>query len=1406
MSLDSPSVFSVAVRELRKTLPRIAARTLVRSLVIILCLAWCLQDLYPQGRTASKLSTVKVPLGNPRTDPKVNFQVSVTPVPASSNRFTISLIFTNTTTSPFDFVCVPLIIDDKGTKITRSKKKMTRTGDVTAWSVLDDGSQNNKKPIYNFGGYPVSLSPGGQTAVLPAEQFIHSDFNAAGANKLYVILNILRSPSGVSTYPVKGQNVIGYPKGNNSQKPNYSYSAGGGSGMKLTTTILRSKMNVSGGPLTLVSTDTVSRPVGNAVTMANSMDICGRFQGYVQGAPVGTMVEFMFPDTTFDITVQHQSDPTVNVPVCTSSGEQLYPAIAEDGFGGAFIAWEDRRDSVSHIYVQRVNSFGVPQWETDGVRVCNGSGKENQPDILSDGAGGAIVAWTDYRSGPAKVYLQRLNDAGELLWAEEGVRPHDGTAYSPALTTDGHHGCIVAFSFDSTFVQRIDSSGNRRWGSGGTWIMGTYQNPSIVSDTHGGAIVATEEFPFSFWASCVDSTGTDVWDTQFGTFIIGEPYPKLIGDGMGGAYVSWMDLTSGNFQITVQRLSALGGSPWRRTVGAAASDQMNSQLADDGSGDVIVTWQDYDFSVSQKVTLLAQRLSRIGGTKLWGASGTPIEHAPTDKQIPRIICDGSGGAIIVWEDVCRRDANNAPDLYSQRINSSGAIQWAGVGVPVTTAAGYQQDAQMVTDASHGAWVTWKDDRNGSSNHDIYAQRIQSDGTLPGTGASRSFAMLSSTSATVDSFYFNLPYEVPDTAVDPVIRAWLGFPPGTMEEGSVSRIDAFSINGDVATSSGDSVYSWEDPIISNSWIFVRDTKPPYVSNWALEKAGDTLKIDLTAGDSSSFNSMAYVQFQRPGDTVTTAGMEPGSPFILNGGTHWAKSVLSDSIRFRFILVDDYGNTDTTDFQDLTVPLGQTALLSPPDGTSGVSSSSVLKWHPMTGALSYGVEVALDSSFVSPAYDDTVFAGWPAISFRTDSLIADTIYYWRARAMNATGPGPWSERWHFSSYPGSVAVMHGWNILSTPVNPANRAKAAIFPGARSNAFAYLGNYVSKDTLDSGLGYWIKFDTAQTVTFHGPLISDDRVPVRQTWNIISPMGYVATADSIGSDPSDLIASSFFGFDTAGYQPVSVLLPGKGYWVKAKSAGFLTLSTARPFLKRGAPEKALTGMDRLTFADALGHQQSLYLVDPVKSHVKPAVFELPPAPPAGVLDARFASNLMVETYPDFREGAIRKEFRIEVRTGSYPVTLRWEMENVAGIEYRLKDAPGGLTLNRDLSSRQGSLIIKGPEVKTLILSVTNRLIPKEYALHQNYPNPFNPTTRINYQLPTASRVVLKIYDILGEEVRTLADEIQEAGYRSVEWNSTNDQGQVLASGVYFYRFEAASIVSAGRTFTKVNKMLLLK
>ncbi len=100
---------------------------------------------------------------------------------------------------------------------------------------------------------------------------------------------------------------------------------------------------------------------------------------------------------------------------------------------------------------------------------------------------------------------------------------------------------------------------------------------------------------------------------------------------------------------------------------------------------------------------------------------------------------------------------------------------------------------------------------------------------------------------------------------------------------------------------------------------------------------------------------------------------------------------------------------------------------------------------------------------------------------------------------------------------------------------------------------------------------------------------------------------------------------------------------------------------------------------------------------------------------------------------------------------------------------------------------------------------LPKEFDLRQNYPNPFNPTTVIEYALPKASGVNIQIYNMLGQKVRNLVDELQEPGYKTVSWDGKDGNGKEVSSGIYFYRI-VARMGQGSEDFVRCKKMTLLK
>lgn len=140
--------------------------------------------------------------------------------------------------------------------------------------------------------------------------------------------------------------------------------------------------------------------------------------------------------------------------------------------------------------------------------------------------------------------------------------------------------------------------------------------------------------------------------------------------------------------------------------------------------------------------------------------------------------------------------------------------------------------------------------------------------------------------------------------------------------------------------------------------------------------------------------------------------------------------------------------------------------------------------------------------------------------------------------------------------SSAMQQGWNVVSLSVTVPDRRKGMVFPTSTSSAFAYtpLG-YVVKDTLDYGVGYWLKFPSAQTVFITGEARTQDTIDVVSGWNIVGSISVPVPIGTIIQIPSGIVVSPYFGYGSTGYTPSSTIDPMKGYWVKVNQNGQLVL-----------------------------------------------------------------------------------------------------------------------------------------------------------------------------------------------------------------------------------------------------------
>ena len=436
------------------------------------------------------------------------------------------------------------------------------------------------------------------------------------------------------------------------------------------------------------------------------------------------------------------NDPTINVPVCTSAGDQWNPVVASDGAGGAVVAWYDWRGGNADVYAQRYNSLGAPQWTAGGVLVCGATGDQTDVRIVADGSIGTYIVWTDGRSTSASIFAQRLDPSGVAQWTADGIMLATHLVLSPqsspAMSGDGYQGVIVAWQQGSgtgadIYAQHVNRTGTMLFGTGGLGVCtaATAQTaPAVTNDgTRGSAIIAWQDARNGnqdIFAQRVLTSGTISW-TANGLAVCSatgdQSAPMAIYDDASGAIVSWTDMRSGNRDVYAQRVNVSGAPLWTANGVAAIAttgDQWNGGLVSDGQNGAVCYSFDWR---GGNADVYAQRISDTGAA-IWTANGILVCGAANDQANTVVATDGDGGAIVTWHD--NRNGISS-DVYAQHVTRTGGLDWTANGVRISTAMGDQTAPAIVSDASGGAVIAWVDTRSG--NRDIYAQHVDAWGCL-----------------------------------------------------------------------------------------------------------------------------------------------------------------------------------------------------------------------------------------------------------------------------------------------------------------------------------------------------------------------------------------------------------------------------------------------------------------------------------------------------------------------------------------------------------------------------------------------------------------------------------------------------------------------------------------------------
>ncbi len=420
--------------------------------------------------------------------------------------------------------------------------------------------------------------------------------------------------------------------------------------------------------------------------------------------------------------------PALGLPVRDVIGSSASdPEIVPDGSGGAIIAWRDLRQPPGSIYAQQVSAAGNIQWAANGIPATGSAAGGSCFGLATDDAGGAFLCWSDLRAPHSHVYVQHLTTAGQTSWPAGGVSTNivsSADQQCPRCIPDGAGGMIVAWSdwrFDyydvaregtvqraTTLMQRVDSLGTSQWADSGA-VIAPGATMGLASDHAGGAIVGIDGFYnggtfFRTQVFRIRPTGQPRWSMVISADLVSTRVAALLGDDAGGAIVTMAHNRSvGDSSIYAEHYAA-DGAPlwgWTRVCFGAQVQNGRTPMISDGAGGALLVWQDGradagNHPPESSWDIYAQHVTSVGQiADGWPLSGRPICTADSLQEQPGLTMDGAGGAIVAWND----DRAGSPNVYVTRLTNDAV---SATLVSLVSAAAASDHATLIWSISNGA--------------------------------------------------------------------------------------------------------------------------------------------------------------------------------------------------------------------------------------------------------------------------------------------------------------------------------------------------------------------------------------------------------------------------------------------------------------------------------------------------------------------------------------------------------------------------------------------------------------------------------------------------------------------------------------------------------------------------------
>jgi hypothetical protein len=852
---------------------------------------------------------------------------------------------------------------------------------------------------------------------------------------------------------------------------------------------------------------------------------------------------------------------------------------------------------------------------------------------------------------------------------------------------------------------------------------------NIVSDGAGGATVIWVSGS-GVYAQRIDGSGNKYWmagDVVLCSLFNGKGIPSSIPDGTGGAIIAWADARNGggDWDIFAQRVDGDGNVLWETNglpIYGGVGNASWPVVVPDGSGGAIITWQD----PRQANDIYAQRVDAAGDT-LWTLDGVPVCADPQNQYQPAAISDGAGGAYIVWQD--RRAGGTNWDLYAQRIDGTGAPFWAINGLQVCNDPFQQDSPVIVTDGEGGALVAWEDQRAG--NGDIYGQRL-----FPTSG----WTMWGNTGAAICT-------EGSSTQIDPLV---------------------------VSDGEGGMIVAWQDdrsPIGNGNYdLYAQRINANGLNQWATDGVAVTLEPGIDDDDI-------------PGPPVSD-----GAGGMIIAWADWRSVTFDADIYAQRIDRDGNVRWDTNGSPVCTAPYGQEypeliltddgdAIVAWADSRDQGSTSKIYgqrleihrgNWGFVAGEIASVADVAADQG-------GQVLIEWTAS--RLDEFENRTVTHYSVwRAVNPIGAAPATAR---GSFVDLSEVDRDFDGVAYRVDALGASDYYWEWLGNVDAMHFPGYAMSAPTLNDSVGGNPAWHYFQVVT-----------------HTSDPHAYWASAPDSGYSVDNLAPATpqnMAGYWDDGTGEMAI------WWspnTELDLSHYCLYRDAGPDfvpsdLNRIAttPDTAVTGLNYTPVPP--WH----YKVSAVDVHQNESLF-------ATLAPDDIQSPALLATFgAAWNEGAVVVSWKLTDVTG----TLSFQVHRRLAGESQYHPLDVTIDQNADEYSFQDDSVARGSSYNYRVLIEEDGVVAAAFdvdakvpgarlALQQNYPNPFALETTIGFEVPEASEIELVLYDTRGRRVATLWRGNKDAGFYEVPFSADK-----LASGVYYYKLKA------GKN-TLVRKMVILR